>query len=122
MRLAYGQTLRPCVAGERPAASSPCDPGASAIDAMGLNLTSSILVCPPPGCLNGTSSCSGHQFSTMTNISHACNIPVSATTPVGSAAVSGTGEATADANTTLTPPLDVNPSAAAGLLLQEQEY
>ena len=42
---------------------SACEPGATATDAIGRDLTAAVLACPPPSCVQRGVGCGGHEFT-----------------------------------------------------------
>lgn len=55
-------SLAACAPGAQPSADAPCDPGATAAEADGTDITYRVLSCPPEDCL--PFGCPGHEFAT----------------------------------------------------------
>ena len=43
--------------------AAACEPGATATDAVGRDLTAAVLACPPPACVQRGVGCGGHEFA-----------------------------------------------------------
>ncbi|GFR45386.1 hypothetical protein Agub_g6764, partial [Astrephomene gubernaculifera] len=60
--LPRGREYHLCASNEVATAAAPCDPGVTATNRLGVNITDQVYVCPPDACFLKGTSCAGHEL------------------------------------------------------------